>query len=249
MKRKYYALIVDDIKAHIEELSETLAVVNTWFQERRNYQIEVVWEVQSATNVMEYFPQKGENIDIIFMDIRLSNKGMTGIELANLICTRYKQLPIIFISQYPQMDYDVEVKETDIWVWDYVVKNPRKEQLYSAVVNTMERFKEKQKERMERSHIMLKGMKIFIDTILYIETFGSGSRIILKDKNEPIKSGYKLYELKNLLDHHPEMIQIHRSYWVNHHYIIQRSVHEVQLENAVKLPIGEKFAVNIDSFF
>lgn len=79
-------LIVEDNPLNMELVQEILRA--------RGY---VTYEAVDGEQAMKYI-EAGESYDLIIMDIELP--GMNGVEVAKLIKTKYKDVPIIALTSY-----------------------------------------------------------------------------------------------------------------------------------------------------
>lgn len=81
-------------------------------------------------------------------------------------------------------------------------------------------------------------VRMKIDNIVYIESFAH--YLIIHSKSANVRVREKLSTTLDKLKPYG-VIQVHKSYLVNKHYLKQKNNRELKLENGITIPIGKKF--------
>jgi len=89
-----YIAICDDEITYIEQLEEYLVRLRDIYHNLR-------WKVfKNAENIFEFYQRNGNKFDILITDIELDN--ISGVELANAIRERDKNIIIFFLTNYKE---------------------------------------------------------------------------------------------------------------------------------------------------
>lgn len=179
-------------------------------------------EVREAGSSEEFLKMiETETFDICFVDIDLG--GMNGTTMASMIKQRLPETQIIFATAYR----DYAVKAFEIGAMDYLLKPFD----YERVRKTMERFKERMREKptaagWEINKIMVNTGASFqvldVAKIVYIETEKRSCKIHMDDG-----SFYLQNESLNNYETHLRkcrFFRIHKSYLINLDYVMEMQV-------------------------
>ncbi|MCH5685574.1 LytTR family DNA-binding domain-containing protein [Niabella sp. W65] len=170
--------------------------------------------------------------DIVFLDIDMP--GLSGLEVASLLKNRTN---IIFVTGHRQ--YGPEAYSLD--AVDYILKPFSYERLVQAI--------EKVKQRIlsgnsDRAFVFLhdagrnEKIKLFKDDIQYIEALPNYTKVVTKDKQ--YLTSFKLKEAGKIISG-SSFIRVHKSYVVNIQNIHTVTGNVIQMENAVRIPIGRSY--------
>lgn len=178
-----------------------------------------------------YIRSNFKDVDAVFMDIEL--KDSNGIELASAINHTYKNIPIIFITGYPEK-YCQEVFLKDITLTPFAfIAKPMTNESISKVLEKLDNHINK------TVAIKLKNGKnntiINTDEIIYIES--NNKELIITAKNQTFIIHDKLAEFIKKL---PEnFLSPHKSYIVNTKYIKEIQSNKIALiDQDTLLPIS-----------
>ncbi|PCI31192.1 MAG: DNA-binding response regulator [Flavobacteriaceae bacterium] len=230
---KYKCLIIDD-----EKLARGL--IATHLSQLDDF--EVVASCSSAIEASKILLE--ETIDLIFLDIEMPVLKGTDF-LKNLV---HKPM-VIFTTAY--RDYAIEGFELN--AVDYILKPITFQRFFKAI----ERFRVLQNTMVpspiitkavpKDSYIYIrkdrKQVKVFLDSIRYIESFKDYIKIHLNKESHITKYSISSFEKK--LD--DRFIRIHRSYIINKDKISAYTKNDIEI-GKIEIPIGENYREKI-SFF
>lgn len=202
--------------------------------------ITIVESVEEAVEHIESNP-----VDFVLTDIALG-KDKTGIDLGNLLHTKYK-IPFIYITSHADKTMIDKAKHTRPNA--YIVKPFKKEDLLVAIelglYNSLNTPAASDSEEL----IVKEGramVRLYHTNILWIESDGNYSTIHLKDdKRRVIRQS--LSELQEQLPS-AGFIRIHKSYLVNKVHIIELNANSLIIYGT-ELPIGRAYQANLADLF
>lgn len=202
--------------------------------------IALVESVEEAVEHIEANP-----VDFVLTDIALG-KGKTGIDLGNLLHTKYK-IPFIYITSHADKTMIDKAKHTRPNA--YIVKPFKKEDLLVAIelglYNAMNTPAVSDSEEL----IVKEGramVRLYHTNILWIESDGNYSTIRLKnDKRRVIRQS--LSELQEQLPA-AGFIRIHKSYLVNKAHVMELNANSLII-HGTELPIGRAYQPNLAGVF
>ncbi|MGB1043228.1 MAG: LytR/AlgR family response regulator transcription factor [Tenacibaculum sp.] len=184
---------------------------------------------QTALSANDYL--KENTVDLVLLDINLPD--ISGLDFIKTVKNPPK---IIITTAYP--DYAVKSFELDTIV-DYLVKPFSFDRFLKAITKAEKRTIAIEKEEREALFLTVDKTvhKIYIDTILYLESDRNYVTFYTKDKKITV-----IDSLKNWNDRLTKngFIQIHKTYIVNRKKVSRYTKSYIVL-NTVKLPIGRTF--------
>ncbi|WP_106793884.1 LytTR family DNA-binding domain-containing protein [Aquimarina sp. Aq78] len=228
----YKCLIIDDeklarglIKTHLSQLDD----------------FELVASCGSAIEASMILQK--EAIDLLFLDIEMP--VLKGTDFFKNLVHKPK---VIFTTAY--RDYAVEGFELN--AVDYILKPITFQRFFNAI----EKFRTLQRVSIsdsiptpESKDVFIyirkdrKQVKVYLDSILYIESLKDYVKIHLEKENHITKSSISAFEEK--LDE--RFIRVHRSYIINKDKIMAYTKNDIEIGN-IEIPIGENFRNNLASF-
>lgn len=185
---------------------------------------------------------RDHHVDLVFSDIDMPD--LTGIELLKSL----NNPPVfIFISAYS----DQAAESYNLDAIDFIVKPVKLERLIKSVEKALDYINQKEGSFVSQvpSHpIDLTSMdfffvkennihtKINVDDVLYIESMGDFSKIVVKDN----KSHMVLISLKNLEKQlsPAKFMRVHKQYMVHLEQIISISNTDLKLSNQQSIPVS-----------
>lgn len=186
---------------------------------------------------------KTHSIEIVFSDIDMPD--LSGIELLKSL----KQPPVfVFISAHSQ--HAAESYNLD--VMDFIVKPVKLDRLIKSVDKAIDFLEQKEKafnqtqktalvqQEAEMDFFFIKEnnthIKINVEDVLYIESMGDFSKIMVKDN----KSHMVLISLKNLEKQlsPAKFMRVHKQFMVNLQQIVSISNTDLKLSNQQQIPVS-----------
>lgn len=233
--RKYNCIIVDDdLVARLKVMSVAKKYPN----------LNIVGCFSSALQALEEIQK--QTIDVLFLDIDMPN--INGLEFRKKLLN----VPVcIFITSHPE--HALESFELD--TLDFILKPLREERFAQTAIRIVEYLEIKHKAQLFETtfgddFIYIKDgqdkVKIKLHEILYIEALKDYSLLVTAQKRHCVFSG-----IGNLLKekHFENFIRVHRSFAVQKHFIEKVSSQNLQLYNAISIPIGNSYKENLAEFY
>lgn len=196
----------------------------------------------STTRPVEAFQYLQQHpVDLIFMDIEMP--GLNGMELIKLIPTRSQ---VIFTTAFP----DYALKSYEFNVTDYLLKPILFDRFLKSVQKVMSSIatpeisnptkaaEEKTDFIFIRSEHKGKLIKINVPEIVYIEALGN--YISIQTRSERLLTLSTMKDLEQKLVLFPYIIRVHKSFFVNNHFIKSIDGNRILLDKK-EIPIGEKY--------
>lgn len=204
------------------------------------------------SNGMEALPVlKNQEIDIVFSDIDMPE--LSGIELLKSL-----RHPPVFIFVTAHRDHAAESFELD--VIDYIVKPIKSERLLQAIEKATEYLQAKKANKSDQAVKLIAAnretpfirtidtqdfffvkennthTKIFLGEVLFIESMGDFSKIMLLTNHFHMA----LVGLKNLEKQLPDTVfmRVHKQYIINLMHIKHIAATEVTLQNNIQIPLS-----------
>lgn len=227
----YKCLIIDDeklarglIKTHLSQLDD----------------FELIASCASAIEASKILQE--ETIDLLFLDIEMP--VLKGTDFFKNLIHKPK---VIFTTAY--RDYAVEGFELN--AIDYILKPITFQRFFNAI----EKFRTLQRGNISNpitiptpdhkdAFIYIrkdrKQVKVYLDTILYIESLKDYVKIHLQKENHVTKFSISAFEEK--LDE--RFIRVHRSYIINKDKITAYTKNDLEI-GEIEIPIGENFKNNL----
>ena len=184
-------------------------------------------QVKSYPDVQSCLEEK-ENIDIIFMDIKLPQDN--GITVAEQLLERDSKLGVVFFSNY------------DSYVWEslrvrplqFIRKDYFKEELSDAVRLCISYYQSQHQQLILNSGQQVHTFQV--SEILYLEARGKYVVVHEREREESVRMSFRALEeqVKEL-----PFVKIHRSYLVAVSAVASFQSEEVQLINGASLPLSK----------
>ena len=173
----------------------------------------------------------GKPIDILIMDIRLSNAN--GIELAKQVKRVYPHTAVIFISAY--LEYAPFVYEVDHVYFIY--KKNTLHRFPKALAKAIKHYHNKERNILP-IHWKKEVILLSISDIIYIEREGRKTNIIMCDVEQAVYQ-----KIDDIMKQLPEdlFIRIHHSFIINFDYIRSFSRDKIIMKNGKELPVSRSY--------
>ncbi|HEX3075244.1 MAG TPA: LytTR family DNA-binding domain-containing protein [Lachnospiraceae bacterium] len=196
------------------------------------------FEITSYINgkiLLDEFLEGNHLVDLLFLDIYMPE--INGIEAAQKIRTRYKDMKIIFLSS--SKDYYPQAYE--VFAFNYIVKPFERKRLYTVLDRA---FEELRRESSHKIGIEFKGTVHRVDCrdIQYIE---SQNRLLLFHlADESVLQCYG--RLEELLKELPEQsfFRCHQSFIINLAYVIEMREDHFRVGKTV-ISISRKYSKQV----
>lgn len=228
---RYNCLIIDDNEIERDLIESYLAKFN---------QLNIVAICEDGLQAIEAL--KNNAIDIVFSDIDMPD--LSGIDLL-----KNTKNPPVFIFVTSHLEHAVESFELD--ALDFIAKPVSFERLLKAVNKSVEylNLKKTQKpehyphEKDDEGFFFIKDnkghLRINNNEILYIESFGDFSKIILCNGEEHLA----LINLKNIESQLSpnNFVRIHRQFIINQNLITKITGNEITLNKQHTIPVGVSY--------
>lgn len=223
--KKYRCLVIEDEPLAAEILSTFIA---------RDEQLELVEICSDAIHGNTLL--KRESIDLLFLDLHLPI--LKGFDFLRKV-----ENPPLVIVTTAYHDYAVEGFDLD--VLDYLLKPIPYERFQKSLLKFKQFFKAQEAliEFAEREFIVVniakKSHKIYLNEILYIESFRE--YIVIHTKTTNIKVKMAISKIENSLDA-SKFKRVHKSFIVSLEKIDIKSSAEL-IVNGTKIPIGRSYGL------
>jgi DNA-binding LytR/AlgR family response regulator len=182
--------------------------------------------------------------DILFLDVDMP--GMSGLELREKLMA----IPVcIFITSFPE--YAVEGFEQE--ALDFIVK-PITAARFSKTIERIHTWLQLHHKANLLNHTLgadsvfikegYEDIRIELHEILYLEAMKDYTAVITKKRKYMVAT-----PMGSLIREKPfeQFIRIHRSYTVPRHFIKRMSSEEVELKDAIRLPVGRTYKQSLAS--
>ncbi len=185
-------------------------------------------EIYAASSANEALQGDGY-YDLAFLDIQM--EGMNGIALAKKLKARNKKIPLFFVTNFDEYQDDA----MDVQALRFFSKPFDVGRLYSGLDKAM--------EYIDGAYvaIFLYGdnaqQRVLIDDILYITR--DNRKVVLKTLHQSFTSRESFDELCEKM---PPLFfyQVHKSFFVNLHYVKQYSYSELYLTDGTRIPVAPR---------
>lgn len=192
---------------------------------------------------LSYF-QSGEellldnkNMDILFLDIKMSGKN--GMEIAREIRKKDKQLIIIFVTAVEEYVYQA----FDVGAFHYLVKpfgDKKFAEVLSRAVEECQTQKMKNAEA-EANYVMINNngfhTKVMLDDIVYAEVFNR--KVVIHKIDGEIEYYGKMSDLENMAG--DSFFRPHRAYLINFKYVEKYDATTIYLEKGTALMAKQNY--------
>lgn len=217
--------ICDDEKGLCSELESMLENIG----KKLNISMEIsIWF--SGEAIRDYL-DKGNQIDIIFLDIELIK--LTGIDIGRYIRNSLYDVKtqIVYISS--KTSYALKLFKTQ--PYDFLVKPINQNDLFDVISGILKVIETKNQMFQYQSGREIN--KVAYDEILYFKS--DRHKVVAVTKGKEIVFYGKLKEVAN--DAPPQFLAIHKSYLVNQDYVIKYTSDFVEMKNHDILTISKAY--------
>lgn len=220
----YNCFIVDDEPLAIEVIEDHLSKL-------QNFKV-----IGSNTDSIEAFVQfKSMQIDLLFIDIEMPD--FNGLEFIKSLKTKPE---IIITTAYRNF----AAQGFDLNILDYLVKPIS----FERFMRSIDKFIDKKDNRAHKNALVgqqqfiivranRKNIKLFLDTILYVEGLKDYVKIVMKDKQILTKQSIGNFE-KSLLSN--KFFRIHKSFIVALDKVTAYTTYDVEIDR-LEIPIGRSY--------
>lgn len=217
--------ICDDEKGLCSELESMLENIG----KKLNISMEIsIWF--SGESIRDYL-EKGNQIDIIFLDIELIK--LTGIDIGSYIRNSLYDVKtqIVYISS--KTSYALKLFKTQ--PYDFLVKPINQKDLFDVISGILKIIETKNQMFQYQSGREIN--KVAYDEILYFKS--DRHKVVAVTKGKEIVFYGKLKEVAS--DAPPQFLAIHKSYLVNQDYVIKYTFDFVEMKNHDILTISKAY--------
>ena len=204
---------LEDLKIHIEEYMNNRLIHFT---------------IDAATNPNEIL-NNNTVYNLAFLDIRMDE--MSGISLAKELKRRNNKVILFFITSFNKYQDDA----MDLRAFRFFEKPFNSERLYSGLDKAMEYIDEAYVDIYQQSGIS--HIKLLVDDIICIER---------NNRKSMINTVNEQYTTKDSLEKWCELLpnsffyRVHKSFFVNLHYVEHYNYSELFLSNGMRIPIASR---------
>ncbi len=226
-------LIVEDELLIAETISEFL-------EKEGCKNITIVDSVDEAVSIIE-----SNRVDFVLTDIALG-KEKSGIDLGNLLHTRYN-IPFIYITSHADKAMIDKAKHTRPTA--YIVKPFKKEDLLIAIELGLYNSSNTPLQNEDEELVVKDGralVKIYVSTILWLETEGNYTTIHFKDRERRVFR-ITLSEFEGQLPS-KFFMRIHKSCIINKNHVIEVKSNSVVIDGN-ELSAGRTYQSNLAMIF
>lgn len=185
-------------------------------------------EITAVSDPLQVINEE-DPFDLAFLDIQM--QGIDGITLAKELKRRNSKTALFFITNFDEYQDDA----MDLQAFRYFSKPFDVKRLYSGLDKAMEYIDGAYVD------IFLHGensqQRILIDDILYISRANRKNFLKTQFQTIPFRDNYD-----SVCEKMPALFffQVHKSYFVNLHYIKQYSYSEIYLTDGTRIPISTR---------
>ena len=232
---KMNCIVVDD--------DSTSRKILSYHIEKTGY-LNLVKECDNAFEARKYLDK--HEVDLIFLDVEMPQ--MTGLEFIDILTKRPLTILVSGKKDYAADGYDLDVI-------DFLLKPVSLLRFQKASDKALALFENEIEEsnRSSEKNIFIKvdsaWIKIYLDTILYVQAMADYVSIFIKTSNgvkrHVIHSTMKAVEEKLGFE---DFIRIHRSYIINQTKITSLNGDMVQIEDHT-IPVGVTYKGKIEDIF
>ena len=224
---KWKCIIVDDIEI------DNLTVVS--YAKRFPF-LEVIGAFTSSREALAAI--SNNNVDVIFLDIDMPHYN--GIQLRK----QALEIPVcVFITSHTE--YAIDSYELE--ALDYIVK-PLNFDRFTQTANRIETFMDIRTKAslfeasVGNGSIFIKEghteTKVKLQDVLYLEALKNYTLIVTKEKKHRV-----LLNIGTLLKENDfqSFVRVHRGFAIQKHFVQKISAQEIELQNAVFIPVGRSY--------
>lgn len=173
--------------------------------------------------------ESGQRFDLAFLDIQM--EGLDGIALAKELRQRNEKLALFFVTNFE--DYQDEAM--DLQAFRYFTKPIQPERLYSGLNKAMEYIDGAYVD----VHLPEGGttQRVLVDDILYLTRENRRVKLVTVAETFTLREPFDLWceKLPSLF-----FYPVHKSFYVNLHYIQKYAYSEIYLTNGTRIPVASR---------
>ena len=186
------------------------------------------YQIDATTSILPIL-QTSSRYDLAFLDIQMPD--VNGIEVAKELKKRNPKIVIFFVTSYNEYQDDA----MDLRVFRFFVKPFDVERLYSGLDRAMEYINDQYVDIYLKSNGTTR--RILVDDIMYIERINRKVFVYLKNEDFPVSNHFE--ELCQSLPN-TFFYLVHKSIFVNLHYIDMYNYSELYLYGGTRIPIASR---------
>lgn len=228
--------ICDDEKIYIESVREKVYV---WAEQKGIPGTVNITSYTSSEDLLEAW-NRGLHIDMLFIDLRIPNE-LTGLEIVKRIRAVDMNMPIAFISNYPDHACDGYT----VNALRYILKPIRQQQVSECMDIAYTRWIY-QKSDCLKLEVNKQAIFLPFRDIIYLEALGHTIRFYTTDtRSTSVRGTLSDYEKRM-----PSLfVKAHRSYIVNIMYVRRISRESLTLAGGTTLPLSHSCAESVNAAF
>lgn len=174
---------------------------------RNNEEAEIGPSFGNGLELIEYISTNP--VDVVLLDIDMP--GMSGFDIAKLLCDEYKDIKIIFMSAYDNFVYST----FEFYPFAYLRKSHISDELPKVLLRVMEKIREPQRQL---KLITTDGTKVFdANTIVYVESDRNYYLVHTSDSKEYTCRG-TISDFEKMVANF-DFFRTHAAYLVNLEYV------------------------------
>ncbi len=230
-------VICDDEQLYINSIASK---VSSWAQENGHQHSVCVRSFSSSEDLLDAW-ENGLPMDMLFIDIQIP-KELSGLDLAAAIRKSDQNVPIAFITGYPNYAFDGYL----VNAIRYIMKPFDERPIYDCLNIAWSRWTLSQGNRLQ---IMTKQHRyvLSISKIMYIEVQGREVRFYTSDFG-CIKINGRLSDYEKSLPS-STFGKCHKSFVANIMFVHKLGANCVTMADGAHLPLGRKFANEFNKLF
>lgn len=215
------------------DLSLILQSVESWIKQHKEIDFKIT-QFSQADELIEAI-DKGKHFDLYLLDIMMPETN--GIELGRRIRRIYYDIPIIYITSYPEF----ALEAYGIHALRYITKPINVKELWSALDFAYIFFCNR-----PISTVLIKGIdsitSVVIDDIMYIENNVRNTVYTLNNNKQiiSVRRNGSFEEALGPLLKVPYFVQTHKSFFINLKYVSALQPNAVMMDDNKKIPISRK---------
>lgn len=183
---------------------------------------------RSGQEVLQYMGE--HHVDVLLLDIDMP--GMSGFDVARIVCKQYPHVKIVFMSAYDNFVYS----SFEYYPFAYL----RKSRLTEELPEVIKRIVEKMNESSRKIHLMTtQGIKaVDVNSILYVESKRNYCTVyLIQEKEYVCRSTLTAFE-DELKDY--DFFRTHSAFLVNLEHVDRILENGFVLIKSTTLPIAQK---------
>lgn len=182
----------------------------------------------SGRGALEYIANN--HVDVILLDIDMP--GLSGFDVAKVLCNRYKDIKIVFMSAYDNFVYN----SFDFFPFAYIRKSHITEEFSKVLKRIVEKSHESERRLMLNTTSGVKNVEF--GSIRYAESERNYYKIFLIHNKTYLCRG-TLTELEKAVNS-SDFFRIHSAYLINLEHVERLLENDMVLVGSSALPIAQK---------